>query len=679
MIVEMKKLMLIGHRRDREKLFEALRKTKSVEICRTRDIEDTSRLDNTASTEKLNLNAARIRFAFDFLKDQKRAAEALAKKTAKAENPYIYTKLKTPAINSIATLSFDEFDEVGSREVELMANVADLEEISSREKEIAATKAKLQNEIALHKQYLALNHPYSYYTDTQKTAVVVGVVPSQRAQELVAFSNDNELVYIELIGETTKDQPFIAIAHNEERDNLIAFLQSSDYTPISCESDKAPSQAIEELKEEIETLDGEYEELLTRALVKEMFVADLKTLYDYYLVRIATNSALDGFATTRESFVLEAWYPAEYEEKLKEILDKTSDAFLYEFREPEENEVVPTFVKNSPIVEPYQDVTNMYSAPSYRGDLDPNPVMSFFYFLLFGMMIADAAYGLLLAIGGLVLYFVKKPVPGKGRLLLIIAMGGVSTVIWGAIFGGWFGLGIEGTFLEKIQLLNPLEGNNPLILLGISFGLGFLHILVGMLLNAIKLIKRGKVMDALCEVGTWYVIFAGIIIAAVGLLFAKNIPAIAYVGIAIACVGAFLLVLTGIRGKKGKKKIVGFIGGFAKLYDGVNIVSDVLSYARLFGLGLSGSVVALVVNQICTVVIGFFPTNLAAIGYIFCVPIFLVGHIFNIAISTLGAYVHNCRLQYIEFYGKFYEGGGHIFVPYGTNTKYTYLDVGGRK
>ena len=160
-----------------------------------------------------------------------------------------------------------------------------------------------------------------------------------------------------------------------------------------------------------------------------------------------------------------------------------------------------------------------------------------------------------------------------------------------------------------------------------------------------------------------------------GLLFVKNVKAVAYVGIAIAAVGAFLLVLSGIRGKKGAKKVLGFFGGFAKLYDGVNIVSDVLSYARLFGLGLSGSVVALVVNQICQVVLGFFPTNLVAIGYIICVPIFLVGHVFNIAISTLGAYVHNCRLQYIEFYGKFYEGGGHAFMPYGTNTKYTYLDM----
>ncbi len=675
MIVEMKKLVLIGHRRNRERLFEALHKTKSVEICKTRDIEDTSRLDNSASTEKLNLNISRIRFAFDFLKEQKRAALALAKKTAKSETPYLFTDLKTPSVSSIATIGYDEFEAVGSREVELMAHVENLEEIASREKEISALKTKIRDEILLHEQYASLKMPYDFYKDTQKTTVVIGSVPSQKIAELDRFSQENELIFIRTFGECAKTQPFIAIAHVNEKDNLIAFLQSADYTPISCESDKSPKQAIQDLQEQIAALDEEYCELITRALVKQMFVADFKTLYDYYLVRIATYTALDGFAATNECFVLEAWYPAEFEKSLQETLDSTSDAFLYEFRDPEDGEIVPTYVRNSKIVEPYQDVTNMYSVPNYRKDLDPNPVMSFFYFLFFGMMVADAAYGILLAIGGLAAYFIKKPVPGKGRLLLIVGMGGISTIIWGVIFGGWFGLAIDGTFLEKLQLLNPLEGNSPIIMLGISFGLGFLHILVGMFLNAVNMIKRGKVMDALCEVGTWYLIFAGIIVLVVGLLFAKNAAWVKYIGIAVTALGAFLLVLTGIRGKKGKKKILGFFGGFGKLYDGVNIISDILSYARLFGLGLSGSVVALVVNQICQVVIGFFPAGVAAIGYILCVPIFLVGHIFNIAISTLGAYVHNCRLQYIEFYGKFYEGGGHVFMPYGTNTKYTYLDV----
>lgn len=677
MIVEMKKLVLVGHRSDRHKLFKALHKSRIVEIVSSGDFPYTERLNNAAKTETLNEKIARLDAVFAFLKESKRTAVRLEKNTRKSDEHFEYEPPKKPLIApSVMRIDYDGFMGIADREADLLYEVEEIENVIAEQNELNSRKIKLQAEIERFALYETIDAPFSSYADTALASVALGYVPTvQRAQVEAIAEKFDDCAYFEFY-EPTKFLPFVAVVSKERADEVYQALQELDYTKNSFADELTPAQAIEQAKEEISALEKSKKELLSKALEKESFIEELKVLYDFYLYEVQKYEALDGFAATERSFVMEAWFPAEQEEKIVAMLDEVSSAIVYEFRSPEENEVVPTLVRSKKLFAPYEDVTNMYSIPNYHEDIDPNPIMAFFYFLFFGIMIADAGYGILLAVAGFVLYKLKKPVPGKGRLLLIVGMGGISTVIWGILFGGWFGLTLPtGGFLDTIKWFNPLD--EPILMLGLCLGLGLLQIVCGMIISAINKIRLHRVGDAICEDVSWVVAIAGIGMLALSLLVVKN-DALKYAGIAFIALGLGVLVIGNGRKKKGVKgKVLGAVTGIGKLYDGVNILSDVLSYSRLFGLSLSGAVVALVVNQICLTLMDMLPAvnGIPVVGVIVSIPIFMIGHLFNIGISTLGAYVHNCRLQYIEFFGKFYTGAGHMFIPFGSKSKYTYVDM----
>lgn len=280
--------------------------------------------------------------------------------------------------------------------------------------------------------------------------------------------------------------------------------------------------------------------------------------------------------------------------------------------------------------------------------------MAPFFFIFFGMMVSDAGYGILLALASFLAIKKIKPKGMAKKLLELLLLGGISTLIWGAIFGGWFG----GLIPLPPIWINPIE--DPMSLLVFSFILGLIQIYTGLILKAYINIKDGDLLSALFDQGFWLVLLTGCIMFA--------LPGTAQAAKIVAIVGAVGLILT--QGRTQKNPIQKLLSGVMSLYDITGYLSDVLSYSRVLALGLATGVIGTVINTMAELV------GVNIIGYIAMVLILVIGHVFNIAINALGAYVHSSRLQYVEFFSKFYEGGGRAFNPFRINTRYINLENG---
>jgi V/A-type H+-transporting ATPase subunit I len=381
-------------------------------------------------------------------------------------------------------------------------------------------------------------------------------------------------------------------------------------------------------------------------------------LYDHFKIQKDRTKVLEKLVRTEKTFLLEGWLPAEESERVRQEIIKHYDCVL-DIREPEKDEQHPILLKNHPLVEPFEVITEMYSLPN-ANEVDPNPVMAPFFFLFFGLMIGDAAYGLIMALATGLIVKIFKPQGMAGKLLKMICLGGISTLLWGALFGSWFGdlvyVVTGGAYTISPIWFNPLD--DPMRLLIFSFILGAIHIFVGMGVKGYMLIREGKPLDALFDIGSWYLLIPGLAAMAVG-------GVVGTIGKYTALAGVLMLLVTQGRGEKNILKRL--MSGLGSLYGITGYFSDILSYSRLLALGLATGVIASVINTMGTL----FGLNL--FGIIVLAIVLVIGTIFNIAINALGAYVHTSRLQYVEFFGKFYEGGGKPFKPFKINTKFTKL------
>ena len=394
----------------------------------------------------------------------------------------------------------------------------------------------------------------------------------------------------------------------------------------------------------------------------------LRKVYDSYNILISREEAKLSGEPTEQVFVWDVWVLTSALNKVQKIVSSFANKVVLEVIEPEEGELPPTSLKNPSFASCMEPLTMMYGAPTY-GTPDPCMMMAPFFFLIFGVCFGDAGYGLLLsAVVGYFLIRHKMP-PLPRKIFIVLLAGMLATVVVGLVTGSVFGdaltafsfLSPIASPLQKVQLLDPMK--DPMTFLGISLVIGVTQIVVGLLIAMVHSWRNGDKFSAIFDHGAWITFLLGLICFAV---FSSigTMPMQATICKYISIVSAVALVLT--QGREKKNIFMKLVSGILSLYDITGYFGDILSYSRLLALGLSGAAVGMVINLLVNMVL-----PIKYYGWILAILIFIFGHGFSIAVNILGAFVHDLRLQFVEFFGKFYEAGGREFAPLSINTKFT--------
>lgn len=545
---------------------------------------------------------------------------------------------------------------------------------------------ELKNEIhGLHNQieslspWKSLDIPMNS-SGTEKTAVFLGMISGQWTLEAVKQSlKEAELdldgVCLEEISNDKDGIYLSAICMKEEEAAVEEGLRSLGFARPTVKSCKTPGEQIAEWEENIrgleEVIKGKEKEIGEQASQRE----ELRIASDYYRIRAEKYQVLGTLPQSERVFCISGYVAKKKVPLLREKIEQVYSCVLDE-EELKEDEVPPTVLVNNGFSTNMEGVVESYGLPG-KGEIDPTTVMSFFYVFFFGLMLSDAAYGAIISICCFVL-LKKFPRMEKSmhKSLKLFFYCGLSTVVWGILFAGYFGdvvPVVAKTFLGKtveVKALWFVPLNNPMKMLVYSMLFGTIHLFVGLGLKGYICLKEKRVLDFFCDVVLWYAFVIGLILllipsqvfVAISQMEVTFPPAINMLAKALAIGGAVGLLL--MSGRESKNPGLRIALGAYDLYNITGWLSDVLSYSRLLALGLATGVIASVVNQMGIM------AGRSVVGLIIFIIVFLVGHTLNMSINILGAYVHTNRLQFVEFFGKFYEGTGRSFRPFTQQTKY---------
>lgn len=672
-VLQMQRINICGFRQHRKEILERLQKLGWMEL--DLDLED-------EHYEKTETSGAKQAFQ-NRMHLAEQALEILSK--------YVPEKSSLLAgLEGKTRLQGDIYELLASKRSEYSGIARDLVDM---DREIAARNAsiqKLENRMTELTPWMNLKVPMDT-KGTKKTIFFAGSLPclmdeAQILGNLSVTLPKPEAFEIEVLSQNKGVTYLAVMCMKENAHGLEEALRQLGFARPSNVIGETPDREKELLEKETEKIQSEIIELKNKIYFHAGEREHLRLLSDYYRIRVDKYEVLGKLPQTRNVFAISGYIPQKYAYTLKKEMETQYEAVV-EIEDIKETEEAPVILQNNRFARSGEGILTSFGFP-HKGEIDPTFIMTIFYVFLFGLMLSDAAYGAIVSIACAVV-LLKFPNMSKNlrKSLQLFFWCGISTVFWGLMFGGFFGDAVDviaktyfGVHLAERESLLPalwfVPLKDPMKMLIYSMLFGCIHMFTGLALKGYMCLKDKNYMGFVCDVVFWFLLLLGLIFLLLPSGLFESISGIRFVfpeGVnflakAFTVTGAAGILLFSGRGRKNWALRIAL--GAYDLYNITGWLSDVLSYSRLLALGLATGVIASVINQMGSMVGG------GVTGAVIFTIIFIAGHVLNLGINLLGAYVHTCRLQYVEFFGKFYESGGREFIPFRANTKYVDIEGG---
>ncbi len=662
-VVSMKRISVAAMKSDRKAVLDHLQVLGAVQVSIRKKEDEFFKKTDMSKSQQI------------FVKNSEKAEDALA--VLKTHAPE-----KTGLLASFEgrkEISRQEYEQRSVRCEDTLKICTRILELEKQHADLVSRIPKLEDQKKALEPWMKFDLPLDLQ-ETRKTAVFIGSLQGEYTLETF-YTELKKLSKVETIegdiisADAISTCIFLVCEKKDEAALKDALRRMNFASPPM--SGVNPAEKIKEIEAGIDETRGQIEETVKEIRELASCREDIRFASDHYAVRAEKYGVISQLLQSRRVFFLEGFVP---EPRAQEIAAGLENRFncAVEIRNPSKKEKPPILLKNNAFSSPLEGITESYSLPGKK-EIDPTFLSSLFYYILFGIMLSDAGYGILLfaATGIILLKFGKKMEEGMKQTMRMFFLCGIATTFWGFMFGSFFGdsvavigktfFGQGSDFGLKPWWFAPLD--EPMRMLTFCFIIALIHMFVGLGAKAYMLIKQGKIMDMVYDVVLWYVLLISCVV------FLLTVPTMAEMlsvsplqtslqtpMMVLMVISAVGIILTG--GRESKNWVKRILKGLYSLYGISSWLSDILSYSRLLALGLATGVIAQVFNSMGTMGGNGIP------GAMMFIVVFLIGNVLNLAINALGAYVHTNRLTYVEFFGKFYDGGGKKFRPFAANTKY---------